>query len=221
MKLGNKVDIIVSETIGFTGLEENIVDIMSDAKKRFGHKNTILIPSQISVRCAPTCDTTANKLTGFWQKPINGFNYKKIAQLAKNNLYGRLLISHKKLLSNPAVLFSYKLGTDRLLKKDTKVTFKINNESSVTGFVIWFSAVLSDSQKLNSYKPRNHWQQVLIPFDNTIKIKAGEVVSLQFTVSKVKKYISYAWTYEVYNNSNKLIHGGKGDTANIIKFCTK
>src|SRR3989344_4217113 len=86
LKLSDKADIIVSETIGFTGLEENIVDIMFDAKKRFGHKNAILIPSQISVHCAPTYDTTANKLTDFWQKPINGFNYKKVAQLAKNNL---------------------------------------------------------------------------------------------------------------------------------------
>lgn len=217
LKLNIKADVIVSETIGFTGLEENIVDIMLDACRRFSHKDTILIPSNISVHCALTSDTTINDLMEFWKKPINNFSYKKVTRLTKNNLYGRLLISRKTLLSVPETMFNYKLGNDSLFKKQT-IVFKAKYDGLLSGFVVWFSAKLSNSKKIDSYSYGNHWQQVFIPINNPVKIKTNEIVKLELSVNKVKKCVSYNWTYKICNNK-KLITG-KGSTADIIKYCT-
>ena len=216
-----KADIIVSETIGFTGLEENIVDIMFDAKRRFGHKETILIPSGISVCCAPTSDTTTNELMNFWEKSISGFSYKKIAQLAKNNLYGRLLIPRETLLSEPEIMFNYKFGGSRLSKKKTTIIFKIKHRGQIAGFALWILVVLSDLQKLNSYTQNNHWQQVFIPLNHSVKTNIGETIRLQLSVGKIKKQVSYTWDYEIRNNIGRLTHKGGGDVSKIIKYCLR
>lgn len=221
LKLDGKVDVIISETIGFTGLEENIIDIMLDARERFGHKNTILIPSEISIYCVPTRDTTVNALTDFWQKPISGFSYKRLNSLSKNNLYGRLLISQKTFLSKPQKIFTYKLGIDSLLKEPSVTTFRTTSRGNVTGFALWFSAILSNSQKLNSYNPNNHWQQVFIPLISSVKVTKNEIIKLRLGIKKSRGYVSYTWTYQIYNKLNKLINSGRGSTDSILEYSTK
>lgn len=220
LKLNDKADIIISETIGFTGLEENIVDIMLDAYQRFGHKDTILIPSEISVYCAPTSDTTVTALTDFWRKPISSFSYKRISQLSKNNLYGRLLIPHKTLLSRPEKIFTYKLGTDSLSKK-TITAFKLTSRGNIIGFALWFSATLSDSQELNSYNQNNHWQQVFIPLSSFVKVAKNDIIKLKLSVKKYRGYVSYKWTCQIYDKLNKLIHSSEGSTDHILEYFTK
>jgi len=221
LKLDHRVDVIVSETIGLAGLEENIVDIMLDARERFGHKNTILIPSEISVYCAPTRDTTVDALIDFWKKPISSFSYKRLNLLSKNNLYGRLLIPKKTLLSKSQQVFIYKLGIDSLSKEPAVATFKLTSTGRVTGFVLWFSAILSSSQKLNSYSPNNHWQQVFIPLAAPFRIKKNETIKLRLGIKKSSGYISYSWICQTYNKVNKLIHNSKGSTDSILEYYTK
>lgn len=221
LKLDDKIDVIVSETIGFTGLEENIVDIMLDARKRFGHKNTILIPSEISVYCAPTNDVTVKALTDFWKEKISGFSYNRLHRLSKNNLYGRLLIPQETLLSNPQKLLTYKLGEDYLPGKPTVAKFELTYDGNVTGFAMWFSAILSNSQELNSYNPNNHWQQVFLPLTSSVKIKKNETIELRLNIKKSRGYISYTWLYKITNRTKKIISAGKGSTNSILEYSTK
>lgn len=220
LNFDTKIDIIVSETIGFTGLEENIVEIMLDARKRFGHKNTVIIPSEISVYCAPTSDKTVNKLIEFWDKPIGGFSYKRLNILSKNNIYGRLMISPKTFLSKPQKIFEYKLGVDSLSNKPGLANFKISSKGNLTGFALWFSATLSDSETLDSYNQNNHWNQTFLSIDSFLEDTKNGTLKLELGVKKTKGYISYTWKYKVFNKSNKLIHEGQESTDQILKYST-
>ena len=51
--LEREFDIIVSETLGFDGFDESIVQLMSDARARFLKPGGVLIPETVSLHCAP------------------------------------------------------------------------------------------------------------------------------------------------------------------------
>jgi len=47
-------DVIVSETIGYLGFEENVVSILSHARLHFGNSRTVVIPTEMDVLLEPT-----------------------------------------------------------------------------------------------------------------------------------------------------------------------
>jgi SAM-dependent methyltransferase len=55
VQLPREFDAVISETIGNIGFDEQILDIMVDARERFLKPGGILIPAALSLRAAPVC----------------------------------------------------------------------------------------------------------------------------------------------------------------------
>jgi SAM-dependent methyltransferase len=55
VQLEGKFDVIISETIGHVIFDEQIVDIMIDARNRFAAENAAFIPNKVSLVVAPAC----------------------------------------------------------------------------------------------------------------------------------------------------------------------
>ena len=175
VNLPEKVDIIVSETMGFTGLEENIEEIMGDAKKRFSKENTIFIPDNINVFVTLCTDSEVRKrLIDVWDKPFYDLDFSFLSKLSKQNIFTRQRISNSEIISKPKVIYSAALGGGRSFRK--QVIFSVEDDSTVEGLVGWFSVASQHSIHLSSFDfGRNgHWQQFFVPLRNPIRVKRGE-----------------------------------------------
>ena len=113
--LPEKVDVIVSETLGSFAVEENTLDFTIDARKRFLKENGRMIPEALKLYLVPVESKNAYKKMAFW-KDIAGFDFS----YAKEELTKRLLIEDIKkedFLSKPVV---YK-GIDLIETEDTSI----------------------------------------------------------------------------------------------------
>lgn len=182
VELPEKVDVIVSETMGFTGLEEDIEKIMLDAKGRFGKEGAILIPDSLNVYVALCSDhEVRDKLIDVWEKPLYDFDYSFLSSLSKQNVFTRQNITKDYVVSNSDVVYSVELGIDAPSGK--KAVLIVDEDSVIEGLVGWFS--VSSQRDVSLYgsqlNENGHWQQFFVPFEAPIDAKKGDEFEIQLS----------------------------------------
>ena len=187
VKVPEKADIIVSETLGFTGLEENIMEIFADAVKKFGKPETVLIPSVIDVFVAPVTDNSVQKqLVDVWSKPIAGIDYSFLSELAQSNIFTRQVFDEDVLIGTEALVASAKLG-DIPSNCGFKGISIIKHGGIVNGLAGWFVAKMTNKIDLSSAPIKNslgnHWQQFFISFGDETKVQKDDELTINLTVA--------------------------------------
>lgn len=206
VNINDKADIIVSETMGFTGLEEGIVDIFREALLKFGHRDTKIIPSKVKVSLVPVSDgTVQNEILNFWSIPIHNFDYSYIQNLATNNIFSRQLISENEYLSDPEEVYALDLSDKaKNLNEETK-EFLIGRNDTLYGFSGWFTVDLTDQIVLSSSPQNklNHWQQFFIPIKKPVFVNTNDTVKI---VIKMQKHFGLTvFTWEITVNRNDIV----------------
>ena len=192
--LKEKVDIIVSETIGLAGFEENTADILKNAKRQFGHYKTTVIPERLKMYITPCSDTTIyDKILKFWKKKQYGFNYLPICNLAQHNIYGRMKLDNDQFLSEPKIVEDLKLGDDSLSGEKHNIEFIIQRDGMLTGLAGWFECELAENTVLSSLDKRNHWQQIFFPLPQPQKINKGYLLDVDSSIHLYKEQVSFSW----------------------------
>lgn len=180
--LPEKVDVIVSETLGSFAVEENTLDFTIDARKRFLKENGRMIPEALKLYLVPVESKNAYKKMAFW-KDIAGFDFS----YAKEELTKRLLIEDIKkedFLSKPVV---YK-GIDLIETEDTSINeravFEFSRQGILHGFAGWFEALLTDDVLIDTSpsSPKTHWRQAFFPLKESINIKKGDNIIIDMKV---------------------------------------
>ncbi len=185
INLEGKYDIIVSETIGNEGFDEDLIPIMLDARKRFLKRGGVLIPGTISVV------TSAAHLKGPRNRMPSGLPVESryLAALALN-IPVRLEDKRRlKILSDPVELISVDLASAKSLPALTDMTasWKLDDVSNINCFVIWAEANLSKDARLKTIETSS-WMPIVYrikPFD----IERGEI---EFRLSLSGK--EYHWS---------------------------
>lgn len=146
--LPEQADIVVSETMGFTGFEENIVEIFHDAALRLAKPDAIFIPQSISLHLAPTNNRDVKEIfSSFWKTPIKGLDFSRLGHLSTNNLYSRQSFSIQELVSSPQNAITLQLGKDEQSCANSEIIFTISQATNITGVAGWFSADMGRGRK--------------------------------------------------------------------------
>jgi protein arginine N-methyltransferase 1 len=145
-KTRDKFDVIVSETIGNEGFDEELVPIMIDARKRLLKKGGVLIPRTISI-VAAAAHLKSPKLPAVTPVPYDYFD--------SLNLNIPVVLSDKKrlkLLAEPAPLASVDLMTVQRPPRLTGLTarWKMSDLPRVNCFVIWAEATIGEAVNLKT-----------------------------------------------------------------------
>jgi len=175
-------DVIVSETLGNYALEENIVDTLKDACRRFLKPGGRVMPRAIAQYVAPVVSPRFDDELKAWQRVGHGLDFEIAEAMSRNNVYVRALAAGDLLDGGRGAVV-----WDRLhLNADTKSTRKgdaawtMRAGHTIYGFALWWTAELDDTTSLSTAPdaPRTHWEQLYFPLLEPIAAKAGERISV-------------------------------------------
>jgi precorrin-6B methylase 2 len=165
LKLGERFDCIISETIGNEAFEEDIVPIMIDARKRLLKPGGTLIPRSVRLIAAPARIKNAHK------KMPAGVPLKA-AYFETLNLNIPIVLLNKsrlKTLSKPQTLVETDLMTIKSSPDMSNMTarWKMNDLSQVNCFAVWAEFSLTKTEKLATVDTSS-WSPIVYlikPFD--------------------------------------------------------
>ena len=196
LKLRERFDVIISETIGNQGFEEDIVPIMIDARKRFLKPNGAMIPSAVRLIAAAAHIKKPHKSipAGISLKA----NYFETLNL--NIPIVLLNKSRLKILSKPKALIEadlIKINTPPDFSNMT-AQWKSNDLSQVNCFAIWADVTLGKDTILSTVDTSS-WSPIVY----LIKPFNEEQGQIEFTLNLSGK--SHHWSAALSKTGGKQV----------------
>lgn len=204
----SKVDIIVSEWMGYGLLYESMFDSVIYARDRYLAEDGLMVPSYAALRIAPLADSDLKAShIDFW-RDVYGFDMTAMLERANEEALVRV-VDEKELAAESVAFLELNLHTtqvgDLVFTKPFQVRWK-EGFKSLEGFVAWFDIIFgtSKSQAIKSgttakeakaqgltafstgpHSQATHWQQVIFLMENSQpELTAGEEVNGEVTYVK-------------------------------------
>ena len=182
-----KVDIIVSEWMGYFLLYESMLDTVLVARDKFLKKGGLLFPDKATLYIAAIEDGEyMNEKINFWDN-VYGFDMTCIKELA---LLEPLVDTVEKecVATNAVKVLDVDIATVTKEELDFTGNFKIyaHRDDFIHAFVAYFDCSFSKCHKpikfsTSPYAEYTHWKQTIFYLHNPIAIKIGE--SIDGTIS--------------------------------------
>lgn len=174
IRLPEKVDVIVSETLGSFALDENTLPTLIDARRRFLKKGGVIIPQSLTLFVAPATSTSRKKVQSI---PVTHLMAKPVSRVV-----------------------DFTTATDPTFTFET--TFKVTHDGMLSGFAGWFDLCLLGEISFSTSpesKP-THWKQGFLPIRRPEKVRRGQVIHFQLVMEPdrlptgVETLIGYDYT---------------------------
>lgn len=206
ISLSEKVDVIISEILGSFGLEEDIIDYMADARKRFLKKSGVLIPSSIQMYLVPVETKNIYKDINFWKRNHFGIKFGALRKMAINNQYNRY-IRKKNHLARPILLKIVDLYKASQSYFNETAEFALTRQGIFYGLAGWFETRLSEKVTLSTASPDRtpSWNIAFFPVDKPTKVNKGDYITSKVSLSKWKGNVIWNWDIKVETKSGKTV----------------
>ena len=208
-----KVDVIVSEWMGFYLLHESMLDSVIVARDRFLAEDGIMAPSVARIYLAPVnMEDFLEEKFEFWTN-VCGFDFSAAVPHAQQKLLQEPLtkeLDERQVKAAPQILREFNLKTVKVSEvqalTDT-LSFHVESTSEVHGFAIWFdvdfrqgallSATEAPSAGPGTWKvvppsvlstspasPVTHWKQTVILLPRALSVDPSDSLSCQVTLTQ-------------------------------------
>lgn len=184
-----KVDVIVSEWMGFYLVHEGMLESVLFARDHFLHEKGYLFPSTAILYASPCY---LSSMFTFWDDVFGvnmkciGNHYRKIKS-AKPEI---VLVNQEDLLADKKViawmdLYTISLEEINALGNDQYVSV-CNKDGTMQGICIWFSVLFPDGSELCTEPNEHptHWKQTVIVLPVDIKVERDEPVAFNLKINK-------------------------------------
>jgi SAM-dependent methyltransferase len=200
----DRVDLVVSETLGNYAFEENIIETLADARDRYLEPDGIVMPSKVAQFVSPVVAPRYHSDLTTWDDVGFGLDFALAKAMGFNNIYVRtfatadLLEAGKTAVQWDAVDF---LKVPKTTRSGTAV-FQIKKAATLQGLALWWTAELAAGigMATGPADPKTHWEQLFLPALEPIPVQAGDVFS-----ARLRSTTSYAngtnvtWTLSVHD----------------------
>jgi len=181
LSLPEKVDVVVSETIGCAAFDEGIVGYVADARRRFLAPGGAIIPRRLALWAAPVSDTDLHhRLIGCWRERVRGADVSPMRAIAARQLHLSSFVPEQ-LCAPPRPLITVDLaGTEEAFIAG-RAEFSLEREGPVTGFAIGFDAELGEGIELSNRPPSAapHWSHGFLAFEEPLPAQIGDGVQVE------------------------------------------
>lgn len=183
IELAEKVDVIISETLGSFGVDENTLEFTLDARDRFLKENGKLIPSGIKMYLCPIEAKKSYEKINFWSE-IEGIDFSP----ARNIFTQKIMIEkiqQDQFLAEPVLFKELDFYKESRLIIENLNYFKFNRAGVVHGFAGWFDLTLDSQSTINTHPSceSTHWKQAFFPAQDPVSIIKGDMLELNLEVS--------------------------------------
>ncbi len=193
INLRHKFDLVISETIGNSAFEENILPTMVDARKRFLARGGVVIPQKVALVAAPAFieyETSSTLGVPFKSEYLRKLSFNLISRVVnKNNV---------KFLGEPQKLHEEDLRVIETVPQLSNMCAKwdLKNISEANCFLIWAVSELADGIILDNIET-NSWSPILCRI-NPLNMIEG---SIEFNLSVNEN--DHHWTINAISGSEK------------------
>lgn len=183
-----KVDIIISEWMGYFLLYESMMDTVLDARDRFLKPNGLIFPDKASIHVGLIEDSEyKDDKIHFWEDKsrLYGFDYSPFVEVAMQEPLvdtvenANVVSSHCKLIE-----FDLNKVTKKELAFKRKFQVTAIRDEMAHALLAWFDIVFPSDSPRNKVKfstgPHvhyTHWKQTVFYFDDVLELNRGETVT--------------------------------------------
>ncbi len=189
-----KVDIIISEWMGYFMLFESMLDTILKCRDKFLCSDGMVYPDNCSIYLAAMCD---NEL---WDSKIEFWNDVhgcKMTCMKKYVIRESIIdvVKPSNVISSPAKVIGFDLMKTKIpdLDYETEFELKITKSSQCTGIVGYFDVVFQSAisvpvQLSTSWDTvPTHWKQTIFLFEKKLDVEEGEILSCAIKCNKDPK----------------------------------
>ena len=181
LSLPEKVDVVVSETIGCAAYDEGIMGYAADARRRFLAPGGSIVPRRLAMWAAPVSDTDLHhRLIGRWRERVRGADVSPMLAIAARQLHLSSFVPEQ-LCAPPQSLVTVDLAETDELFVAGRAAFSLEREGPITGFAIGFDAELGEGIELSNRPPSAapHWSHGFLALEEPLPGPIGEGVQVE------------------------------------------
>lgn len=208
VKQPEKVDVIISETLGNYALEENIIENIRDGR-RFLKPGGIIIPSSLEQWVAPVTAKRVFDEINPWDRIGFGMNLSDAKRAALNNMYVSKMRGEDLLLRKAGAKKWDEINFYKNEKsiRGGKVQWTLNERTIIYGFAVWWTCTLAPgiTLSISPYSPRTHWDQIFLPLIEPLEVEKKDRVEIELTSdSRYIVGIRLDWEIRLFRQSRTL-----------------
>lgn len=183
-----KVDIIISEWMGYFLLYESMLDTVLYARDHFLKEGGLIFPDKASIHVALVEDGEyKDDKIHFWEckDRLYGFDYSPFVEIAMEDPLVDT-VNNRSVVSTHHKLIEFDLNHVKKSQLSFKRNFQVraNRRDMAHGLLAWFDIVFpSDSPKnvvrfsTGPHASYTHWKQTLFYFDDVLELDKGDIIS--------------------------------------------
>ena len=198
----DRVDVVVSETLGNYPFEENLIDTLNDARARFLAPGGAIIPRAVEQFVCPVVSERFHRELTVWDEVGYGLDFALARAMSLNNIYVRWFEAADLLEDGKAAKVWDTVAFDRRNKtaRTGEVSWRPGRKTTVYGVALWWTAELVAGLSLSTgpLSPRTHWEQLYLPALSPIVVGAGQTFTARLrSTTSFEKGTNLTWTLTV------------------------
>jgi hypothetical protein len=179
VELPERADVLVTETLGVLGLDENILGSVLDARTRLLHPDAAIIPQQLALSIVPVEIPDAHaQYVAWWSESRYGLDLEPMRLFASSSIIFLNIPSAAHVAPpRPIIDIDLRTATSTLVRGRTR--FTALRKCVVHGFKVSFTTVLAAGITMTNIKPgTTHWAQGFLPFEYPIALQRGAEIDV-------------------------------------------
>lgn len=194
LTLPERASVLVTETIGNDPLDEQMLEIVADAKKRLLLPDARIIPSAIEIwGIAVDIPRTVLERHVFTKRKVDGYRKEygiDFAPLEEHRLSCSepIMLDSRDVatwpLAEPVLLASIDMTKPFETSLSTRASVQVSRESKHLGIMLAFRATLAPGVVLSTlpadFDPTSHWAHALFPAFDCLEVAAGAAVTIDY-----------------------------------------
>lgn len=184
----DKVDIIISEWMGYFLLYESMLDTVLVARDRYLKEGGLIFPDKASIHVALIEDENyKNEKIHFWEDPMQlyGFDYSPFVKIAMSEPLVDT-VDNGSVVSSHYQLIEFDLNTVKIEDLAFQRQFKLTatRDDMAHALLTWFDIIFPSDKEENevvfstgAHATYTHWKQTVFYLDQVLDLKKGETVT--------------------------------------------
>lgn len=200
VELPERADVLVTDQIGYFGVEGGIVEFVADARRRLLKPGVRLVPSRIDLIVAPVEAPDVADAIEFWSLRPAGFDMQPMGDLAASSSHPQALETAQQ-LGTPAVAAAIDLAADEP-SIVVSAEIAVNRSGTLHGIGGWFAATLSPGVVISNAPQapvaahRISRRGAVFPVRPATAVAPGDRVSIRMRILPAELVVS--WTVRIF-----------------------
>ncbi|XP_050428105.1 protein arginine N-methyltransferase 3-like [Adelges cooleyi] len=202
-----KVDVIVSEWMGYFLLFESMLDSLIFARNKFLNKGGVILPNECNLFISGVSDTEKyNEVLGFWSD-VYGFHMPSLKTETLNKAHIDIVPADC-IVTEEVKLCTFNMYTCDTNSTNFKVQFQLNITKTcpLTSIVGYFDSIFENENSITmSTAPQSiptHWKQTVFLLPDPINVTKGDILDGEFQcIRNIKQVRSLIATISINNKT--------------------